>query len=111
VQEALDADRHLRIVTVGGRSWECELPATDLPVDWRRDSTAHESFVRCAEPEVGRDAIRLAQAMGVGYSSQDWIVADGVAYFVDLNPAGQWLFLPDEVASEVTCAIGTWLMR
>jgi len=109
IQSRLDADRHLRVVTVDRQSWVCELTASDLPLDWRREERAHRSFVAASAPMVGRDAVRLATALGIGYSSQDWIVANGVAYFVDLNPAGQWLFLPNDVACSVTNAIASWL--
>jgi hypothetical protein len=110
VQPFLKADRHLRAVTVNEEVWLCELDAQDMPTDWRRDERAHESFVTASEPSVERDAIRLATSLGVGYSSQDWIVAEGVSYFLDLNPAGQWLFLPDEVGSAVTNSIASWLI-
>ncbi len=109
VQRLLKADRHLRAVTVNEQAWVCELTAESIPTDWRRDERAHESFVMTSEPAVERDAIRLATSLGVGYSSQDWIVANGVSYFLDLNPAGQWLFLPVDVASAITNEIASWL--
>jgi hypothetical protein len=109
LQRHLDAERHLRAVTVGDRVWVCELPGRGRPLDWRRDDQAHDSFVATTHPSVERDALRLAVAFGVGYSSQDWIVTRERAYFLDLNPAGQWLFLPPEVASSVTKAIAAWL--
>jgi hypothetical protein len=109
VQSRLTAERHLRAVTVKDQCWVCELAAGDLPVDWRRDEAAHDAFVAADERGVERDALRLAGAFGVGYSSQDWIVSDGVAHFIDLNPAGQWLFLPEPVASGTTSAIAQWL--
>lgn len=108
VQRRLDADRHLRVVTVCDQSWACELTG-DRPLDWRRDEEAHHSFVAIGEVAVEAKAVRLASELGVGYSSQDWIVADGIPYFVDLNPAGQWMFLPDDVAAAVTEAIAAWL--
>lgn len=111
VQTRFEAERHLRVVTIGGQSWVCELSASDLPLDWRRHGNAHQSFELASEPAVGHDAVRLAEALGTGYSSQDWIVTNGVAHFLDLNPAGQWLFLPDQVASAVTRAIASWLIR
>jgi hypothetical protein len=48
--------------------------------------------------------------MGVAYSSQDWI-DDGAPEpaFIDLNPAGQWLFLPESIAGAVTEAIAAHL--
>jgi hypothetical protein len=29
--------------------------------------------------------------------------------FIDLNPGGQWLFLPTDIAAEVTGALASWL--
>jgi hypothetical protein len=109
IQERLFAERHLRVVTVGDRVWVCELRADKLPVDWRKDADAHHQFVPTRDERVERSATALAAAAQLGYSSQDWIVQDGEPFFVDLNPAGQWLFLPEPVASEVSAQIARWL--
>jgi hypothetical protein len=110
LQKLLEAERHLRVVTVVDRFWVCVLEARDLPLDWRREDRAHDAFEPSqAFMELGARALELARELGVGFSSQDWIVAGGEAYFLDLNPGGQWLFLPEPVASEVTAAIAEWL--
>lgn len=108
-QQQVRADRHLRVVTVRERAWVCALDASGLGVDWRRTRTAHEGFRRVDEPGVAEAAVRLADALGVGYSSQDWVEGDGQAWFLDLNPGGQWLFLPDPTGAEVAVAIAAWL--
>ncbi|HVE45526.1 MAG TPA: hypothetical protein VNA57_02100 [Acidimicrobiales bacterium] len=52
----------------------------------------------------------MAGALGVGYSSQDWVVdRSGQPWFLDLNPGGQWLFLPEPAASAVTASVAAWL--
>jgi hypothetical protein len=109
-QELLNARRHLRVVTVGGRAWVSELDAAGLAVDWREDERAHHSFTAARSwPEVERAAVMSASALRVGFSCQDWVVdADGPA-FVDLNPGGQWLFLPDEMGRAVAEALARWL--
>ncbi len=109
VQQRLAAERHLRVVTVRDRAWVFELDAEGVDLDWRVTEEAHRSFASADEPGVERHALELAQRSQIGYSSQDWIVADGDAYFVDLNPAGQWLFLPEPAASEITEGIAAWL--
>lgn len=109
VQKRLQAERHLRVVTVTDQCWVCELPADNLPIDWRRNEAAHDAFVVTEHRDVERDALRVAETLDVGYSSQDWIVSDGVAHFIDLNPAGQWLFLPEPAASGITSVIARWL--
>lgn len=103
------ADRHLRVVTVKDRAWAFELDAAGVELDWRLTEEAHHSFVAAQEPEVARQALALAAKRKVGYSSQDWIVAGGEVYFVDLNPAGQWLFLPESDVTEITESIAAWL--
>lgn len=109
LQERIAAERHLRVVTVRDRVWVFELDAAEVDLDWRLTEEAHHSFAAAKEPEVARQALALARGTRVGYSSQDWIVSDGEAYFIDLNPAGQWLFLPEPGVSDITKSIAEWL--
>jgi glutathione synthase/RimK-type ligase-like ATP-grasp enzyme len=109
VQEQISADTHLRVVTVREQAWVCRLDHVD-ELDWRRDDAAHDAFVKTdAFEEVAQQALGLARTLCVGYSSQDWIVENERFFFIDMNPAGQWLFLPKEVAMQVTEAIAKWL--
>jgi hypothetical protein len=111
VQPELNAESHLRVVTVGERAWMSELKSEALSFDWRATATAHSSFRVSENPEVAAQAVQLTTKLNVGYSSQDWLVdTDGVAHFLDLNPAGQWLFLPDQISDAVTLAIAEWLV-
>jgi len=108
IQERLHADRHLRVVTVLDQAWVFELSSSGLPLDWRTVDAAHESFMRTEEEEtVAAAAGKLARTLEVGYSSQDWIASGARRSFLDLNPAGQWLFLP--TAAEITSSIAAWL--
>lgn len=111
LQERVRARRHLRVVTCGAQAWSCELDADALPLDWRRDDDAHHSFKPVSEPAVELQALALAGDLGLGYSSQDW-VDDGALSpaFIDLNPAGQWLFLPEPVSTLVSNAIAAHLV-
>lgn len=112
VQELIPAVAHLRVVTVNGRVFGGRLAAGGLEADWRRHDDAHHCFEPWPVPErVASLALALTAALGVGYSSQDWIetARAGGHIFLDLNPAGQWLFLPDEVARSVSREIASWL--
>jgi hypothetical protein len=100
------------VVTVADRAWVATLDADGLPLDWRFHDPAHEAFVadRRQFLAVLRQALAITQALNLGYSSQDWIETnEGELVFLDLNPAGQWLFLPDEIAGEVTVQIAEFL--
>lgn len=109
-QEHLRALSHWRIVTVNEGAWAARLDARGVSLDWRRDDTAHESFVLGHPPtETLLLAAMIANAFGLGYSSQDWIETSSGFYFLDLNPSGQWLFLPEAVGKQVTASIAAWL--
>jgi glutathione synthase/RimK-type ligase-like ATP-grasp enzyme len=109
-QRRLHARQHLRVVTVGGDAWAGAVDADQLTLDWRQEPIAHRSFTATIIPvEVRRGAIELADALHLGYSSQDWIVCDDACYIVDVNPGGQWLFLPEPITTEVNAAISGWL--
>ena len=113
VQELVEAHTHLRVVTVADRLWACVVDAADVPFDWRRKSAAQRSFRHVNPPGSIADGAReLSNHFRLGYSSQDWIVdRSGKPWFLDLNPSGQWLFLPEPVSSAVSDAIADWLMR
>ncbi|WP_406465071.1 hypothetical protein OH768_53950 [Streptomyces sp. NBC_01622] len=109
-QKLLTARTHLRIVTVADRAWTAELSADGLPVDWRQVARAHRSFTHSHRwPAVERDALRLAHHLRTGISCQDWIVDDTGAAFIDLNPGGQWLFLPSSLTAQVADHLAAWL--
>ncbi|PYC99914.1 hypothetical protein B4U78_013545 [Microbacterium esteraromaticum] len=115
VQELLHAERHLRVVTVGQQAWVAALhvPAEE-PADWRRTRANHDGFVyvRGELPEVATGAVAIATEFALGYSSQDWVqTSDGRTVLLDLNPSGQWLFLPERVGMEVAVALAERILR
>ncbi|MEU8205859.1 hypothetical protein [Streptosporangium sp. NPDC049046] len=112
IQERIAARSHLRVVTVCGDAWGAELDASGQPMDWRAAPIAHRSFTPVDLPEeVAGGALSIAAELSLGYTSQDWVIGDDGAYLLDVNPAGQWLFLPSSVADPVTSAIASWLGR
>lgn len=111
LQRLVEATAHARVVTICDAVWSAVLPAGNLPLDWRLSPEAHHGFT--PEPVPGHvlvHALAAAASNGVRYSAQDWIRdADHRWWFVDLNPAGQWLFLPEPVAAGITGAIADFL--
>ena len=112
VQERIDARTHYRVVTVVDRCWVASLPAGEYPMDWRSDARAHHSFIYEAAPDgrLVEGALAMARQLHLGYSSQDWVEdSDGDVVVLDVNPGGQWAFLPDPVPGDVARALATWL--
>lgn len=109
-QQRLQARSHFRVVVVQDRVWTCELLADGLPLDWRAEISAHDRFAEVrTPPQVQSWAIAVCRALQLGYASQDWILTEEGPTLVDVNPGGQWLFLPEPVRTEVAAAIVGWL--
>lgn len=108
-QELVQVRRHVRVVTVESQAWVAELEAAPFPTDWRRAAAAHRSWTESDEQAVMEPALLLAATLGVGYSSQDWLQTDSGLVFLDLNPAGQWMFLPARLVDEISNALGCFL--
>jgi hypothetical protein len=109
-QSVISAKKHLRIVTVREEAWVAELDPEGLPLDWRSHIPAHGAFRAASWPQVRASAIQLAAELEVGLSAQDWVIDDDGAVFLDLNPGGQWLFLPEAVSMPATKALAGWLI-
>jgi hypothetical protein len=109
LQRRIEASAHYRVVTVDSSVFVACLDATGLPADWRKVPAAHHNFVAQQEPELERQAISVARVLHLGYSSQDWIREGQQFHLLDVNPGGQWLFLPPEVGDSVSDAIAGWL--
>ena len=110
VQTRIDVWRHLRVVTAGSTVRTAALEADGRPLDWRTAEESHHAWREHPSPEVETQALRLASELGVGLSSQDWLVpVSGPPMFIDLNPAGQWMFLPDSVADPITESVVSFL--
>lgn len=108
-QERIEASEHLRVVTVGDKAWACRISAESRPLDWREQDRAHREWEPANDPDACRQALAVADRLKVGYSSQDWVRDDRGLVFLDLNPGGQWLFLPAEVADDITAHIAAFL--
>ena len=61
--------------------------------------------------ETLKSALQMSSAFELGYTSQDWIETEKGFYFVDLNPSGQWLFLPEPLASAISSSVADWLSQ
>lgn len=102
--------QHLRIVTAHDVATTGSLNAADWPLDWREAEDAHGAWAPASHPNIEAQARQLADNLHLGYSSQDWLLtSEGDAFFIDLNPAVQWLFLPPSVADPITDRLAEFL--
>jgi glutathione synthase/RimK-type ligase-like ATP-grasp enzyme len=95
LQRRVEAEADWRLVTVGSacHAWR-RVRRPDGPVDWRVEDPAGLAFRGISPPPtLSTAAIALQGHLGLTFSVQDWLEADGTWTFLEVNPQGQWLFL------------------
>lgn len=101
----------VRLMVVGERVFAARIDAaSDVGrVDWRADAAA--LTYTCIQPPAGvqAGAVALVARLGLRYGALDFAVtADGRWVFFEINPAGQWAWIP-QVRQPITAAIADML--
>jgi ATP-grasp ribosomal peptide maturase len=110
-QEWIDKAYEVRLTVVGGRMFAAEIHAGSdaSKVDFRTDY-ASLTYQVCSVPDAVADGVRrLADFFGLHYAAMDFLVStDGCWHLVDLNPNGQFGFIP-ELRDPITKALADLL--
>lgn len=111
-QRFIKAEKHLRVVTFFDHIWCASLDANSC-VDWREmlPEFRHKWNIFAPPQELQSNALKIAGLAGIAFSSQDWLLSsDGRFWFLDLNPVGRWLFLPQQIVDSVANLFVQWLL-
>jgi glutathione synthase/RimK-type ligase-like ATP-grasp enzyme len=112
-QEYVEAVHDVRITVVGDAIFAAAIHSqeTSYPVDFRMDmDNAAISAVDLPEPVA--DQIRaLMRALGLSFGAIDMrLRPDGEYVFLEINPAGQWLFVEEATGQPIAMALARLLV-
>lgn len=104
----------LRVTVVGDRVFAAEIDAsqTGYPVDMRM--VVGEARVRPVDlpTAVTDNLLRVMRALGLVFGAVDLRRrADGQYVFLEVNPAGQWLFVEERTGLPITAEVAALLSR
>lgn len=111
-QEYIRADIDLRITIIGNQVFPAEIHSgpSGYPVDFRM--SMHQATIRAHQlPESVTSKLRLFMAsLGIVYGAIDMrLTPDGEYVFLEVNPAGQWLFVEEKTGQPITEALANYL--
>jgi hypothetical protein len=111
-QECIEAEADLRVTVVGDRIFPAAIDSTgaEYKVDFRmeKDMRITPTTLR---PETEAGIRALMRRMGLSYGAIDFRRRpNGEEVFLEINPAGQWLFVEDATHQPITEAIADWLI-
>lgn len=108
-QEFIQKDYEARVTVVGNRCFVCHIrtPKTGLgAVDWRH-SHFDDIFEKGEIPASVITCIQRFQNLSkLNYGAYDFIISpDGQWYFLECNPAGQFLWMENTIGYKISLAI------
>ena len=111
-QEHVCGRLDVRATVVGDRVFAAAIDATatNYPQDYRLD-LAHAILREYALPDsVAGQLVRLSRALGLVYAAADFrVTPEGEHVFLELNPAGQWLFIEQSTGLPIGAALADLL--
>ncbi|MGH9891181.1 MAG: hypothetical protein ACREA0_04200, partial [bacterium] len=106
LQTRLNAQSDARVVTIGSATFAAERRRDqDDPPDWREIDPEGRGFRLVEAENLESQATMVATKLGLRFTAQDWVRTQEGNVFVEANPAGQWLFLPDDRGNSITGAL------
>jgi glutathione synthase/RimK-type ligase-like ATP-grasp enzyme len=96
-QKFIEKNYELRVTVVGDKTFSARIDphhSVDSAVDWRKTIFDDIYLEHDLEPELNERILAIHRRFGLFFCAYDLIVdRSGAAYLLDVNPAGQWMWL------------------
>ena len=106
-QEALEKKLDLRVTVVGKHVFCASVTdgGDPIPGDWRlsKSGAAFKAFE--LPPDIGQKCAELCKSLGLVFGAIDLALQNGVYYFLEINPTGEWGWLVDQANLPIDQAI------
>jgi len=115
VQQRIRRESELRIYVIDERIIPIEIQVAmshRTILDWKSIDFHARNYSYFSLPEsLQEKLLSYHLRSGLVYAAYDYIVDEEDFYFLECNPSGNWLFLPEKIANEITLAICRALVR
>jgi glutathione synthase/RimK-type ligase-like ATP-grasp enzyme len=111
-QEYVPAGADLRVTAVGGRLFPAAIDSrdTDYPVDFRMSLGQARMEAATLPDEVHDALLALVARLGLVYGAIDLRrTPEGEHVFLEINTAGEFLFVEERTGLPITAAVADWL--
>jgi glutathione synthase/RimK-type ligase-like ATP-grasp enzyme len=112
-QQLINARHELRVSVVGDSVFPVRItkPAEDV-IDWRRTSQSNSYSPATLDPAIETALLKCQHALGLDFGAYDLIEdRNGQTYFLEVNPAGQWLWLEEATGMPIASALAGLLSQ
>jgi len=113
-QDYIKAKVDLRITVVDGKVFPAEIHSqtSKYKVDFRMDMKNVKVKEHLLPKEIESKILELMKCLNLVYGAIDMrLTAEGEYVFLEINPAGQWLFVEYETKQPISKAIAEYLLQ
>lgn len=113
-QEYVPADADIRVTVIGDQMFAAAIRPgpNSYAIDFRMDMPAASFEPTSLPDEVASKLRALMQALGLVYGAADFRrTPAGEHVFLEINPAGEWLFVEERTGQPITEAMAGLLVR
>jgi glutathione synthase/RimK-type ligase-like ATP-grasp enzyme len=113
-QEYVQAEADLRVTVVGRKIFACAIDSreTDYPVDFRMSLGQARTGPTDLPAEITERLFALMDRLGLVYGAIDLRrTPDGEHVFLEVNTAGEFLFVQERTGLPIAEAVADWLAR
>lgn len=95
-QQFLNPKIDLRVTVLDDKLWcdEIVIDAAGIQGDWRlkkKDDLEYKDFSLPAD--IAQNCLNLVKSLGLQYGAIDLALSDGIFWFIEINPTGEWGWL------------------
>ena len=111
-QGYVDGGADIRVTVVGDAVFAAAIHAADssYPVDFRMDMASARVEAHALPADLTATLLRLTERLGLVYGAIDLRrTTDGRYVFLEINPAGQWLFVEQRTGQPISAAVAELL--
>lgn len=113
-QERIDGGVDVRVTVVARQQFPARIEVSDarFEFDVRLDTQAARITACDVPSEVAAGLDRLMASLGIVYGAADFrVTPEGELRFLEINPAGQWLFIEMETGQPISAALADHLLQ
>lgn len=111
IQEYLYPKVDLRVTVVGGKVFAVKIlkEGNGIAGDWRKEKE-NVDFIEIDLPEdINNKCIEVVKKLGLAFGGVDLILHNGIYYFIEVNPTGEWAWLVNKPGLRIDKAICDYL--
>ena len=111
-QQALTNKLDLRVTVIGNQVFCCAVKHGNQPIqgDWRLAKSGAKFQPYEMPQDTASMCVQLTKELGLVFGAIDLAVQDGIYYFLEINPTGEWAWLVDQSNLPIDEAIAANLL-